>query len=76
VRTTIYVSLPREAVEVWAPVDAEFIRDDLYKIEDCRGEDDKVEFGKGAIVRCRVQTLSGDHGHVEPHLVAYELVPN
>ncbi len=33
----IYVYLPNEAVDVWAPVDAEHVRDDLYRIPDCRG---------------------------------------
>ena len=66
---TIYVYLPEEAVDVWAPVTAERIRDDVYRILDCRGEDEAVEFRKGSVVRCRWQELSDGHA-----LVAYEEV--
>ena len=69
---TIFVFLPREATAVWAPVDAERVGDNVYRIVDCRGEDDAVEFGKGAVVRCRLQVLSGDLGRDEECLVAYE----
>jgi hypothetical protein len=51
---TIYVYLPDERVDVWAPVDAEHVHDDVYLIVNCRGEDDAVQFGKGALVRCRL----------------------
>jgi len=64
---TIYVYLPHEATDVWAPVDAEHVRDDVYRILDCRGEDDEVQFGRGLLVRCRLKRLSGDEC-----LVAYE----
>jgi hypothetical protein len=66
---TIFVSLPNEAVAVWAPVDAEHVRDDIYKITDCRGEDEEVEFGKGMLVRCRQEQF--DVGEV---LVAFEKI--
>lgn len=55
--TTIYVQLPDEAVEVWAPVDAEPIGGLTYRIVDCRGEDDEVQFGRGAVVRCQHRLL-------------------
>ena len=66
---TIYVFLPKEAVKVWAPVDAEHLHDDVYRIADCRGEDSEVEFGKGSLVKCRKQKLSKDEC-----LVAYEKI--
>jgi hypothetical protein len=69
----IYVSLPNEAVPVWAPVDAELIGGELYRIVDCRGEDAELEFGKGALVRCRRQALSGDFGRMGEYLVAYAI---
>ena len=69
---TIHVFLPREAVPVWAPVDAEHVRDDIYRIIDCRGEDNEVEFGKGTLVRCRLRKLR-EGGDPEGVLVAYEL---
>ncbi len=64
---TIYVFLPNEAVDVWAPVDAQHVWDDLYRITNCRGEDNGVQFGAGVLVRCRRQHLSG-----EEVLIAYE----
>jgi hypothetical protein len=57
--TTIYVYLPSEGTDVWAPVDAEHLGNDVYRITDCRGEDNDVQFGKGTVVRCRAQELSG-----------------
>ena len=71
---TIHVFLPKEAVLVWAPVDAEHLYDDVYRIIDCRGEDDEVQFGKGALVRCQMRRLSGDGGQMGDTLVAYEAV--
>jgi hypothetical protein len=68
-KETIFVRLPNEAVAVWAPVDAEHFRDDIYRITDCRGEDDEVEFGKGTLVRCRQKQF--DDGDA---LVAFEKI--
>ena len=64
---SIYVALPHKATSAWAPVFAEQIRDGVYRITDCRGEDAEVQFGKGVIVRCRPQMLAG-----RERLVAYE----
>ena len=63
--TQIYVELPDEGTPTWAPVIAEHVRDDVYRIVDCQGEDEELEFGKGVLVRCR----SGAEA-----LVAYEAV--
>src|SRR5579863_4231389 len=57
---TIYVFLPHERVEAWAPVDAEHVCHDVYRIIDCRGEDEQVQFGKGALVRCQLRKLSNN----------------
>jgi hypothetical protein len=67
VSRTIYVYLPDEKVDVWAPVKAEHIRDEIYRIAD--HPDDGAQFGKGSIVRCRLQPLSDGL-----YLVAYEEV--
>jgi hypothetical protein len=67
--SAIYVFLPREAVDVWAPVDAKHVRDDIYEIVNCRGEDEEVEFGAGSLVRCRKQRLSDGET-----LVAFEKI--
>ena len=69
---TIFVYLPGEAVPVYAPVDAEHVHDDVYRIVDCRGEDDALEFGKGAMVRCRLEVKSGKFGKLESVLTAFE----
>jgi hypothetical protein len=69
---TIYVYLPNEGTDVWAPVDAEHVRAEIYRILDCRGEDAAVQFGKGMQVRCQLQRLSGDL--TTASLVAFEVV--
>ena len=70
---TIYVYLPQEQVDVWAPVDAEHLYDDIYRVIDCRGEDEEVQFGKGAIVRCRWEEKMRGIKLVDT-LIAYERV--
>jgi hypothetical protein len=69
--TTVFVSLLDEGVDVWRPVSAEHIRDDIYRIvgEPPDPEDEKWEFLPGELVRCRQQALSGGSS-----LVAYEAV--
>ena len=69
--TTIYVYLPNEGTDVWAPVDAEHLGHDVYRITHCRGADEDVQFGKGALVRCRTQVLSGGEC-----LIAFAGVPS
>jgi hypothetical protein len=73
VTRTIYVFLPREAVAVWAPVDAEHVGGDVYRILDCRNEDDEVEFGKGDLVRCQLKLLGEGVKPDELSLVAVAL---
>jgi hypothetical protein len=71
--TTVYIHLLNENVDVWVPVDAEHVRDDVYRLVDCRGTKAEFEFGEGMLVRCRIQLLS--EGLVnEECLVAYEAV--
>ena len=67
--TTVYVSLLHEGVDVWRPVFAEHIRDDVYRIvgEPPDPEDEKWQFLPGQRVRCRLQQLSEGE-----FLVAYE----
>jgi hypothetical protein len=64
---TIYIYLLDEGTDVWAPVDAVHVLDDVFRVVDCRGEDNAMQFGIGALVRCKPRILSG--GEV---LVAYE----
>ena len=67
---TIYIALLKEGTDVWAPVDAENVEKDLYRIVDCRGAEAEFEFGQGSLVRCRFQRLSGGE-----ELVAFEAAP-
>ncbi len=71
--TTIYVYLLDEGVEVWRPVSAERVGDDVYRITDAQSNDDTEtwEFKTGETVRCKERDLSGGR-----HLVAYERVTN
>jgi hypothetical protein len=70
---TIYVYLPNEAVAVWAPVDAEHVDGDVYRIVDCRAENEEGEFGKGALVRCQLKMLGEGANADELTLVAVAL---
>ena len=67
---SVYVLLPRQAVRVWAPVEAEQVGDGVYRILDCGCHAD-AQFGKGAVVQCRHQILAGID-----RLVAYEPIAN
>jgi NAD(P)H-flavin reductase len=66
---TVFVSLLDEGVDVWRPVSAQHIRDDVYRIVGQPPDpgDEKWEFLPGQHVRCRLQQLSEGQ-----FLVAYE----
>lgn len=64
---TIFVYLHDEGTDVWAPMDAEFVREDIYRITNDRGENG--QFKMGNLVKCQLQNLSGNEC-----LVASELV--
>ena len=56
--TTVYVYLPDEAVDVWRPVSAAHIREDVYRVlGEAPGPDERWEFLPGQLVRCRLQQL-------------------
>jgi hypothetical protein len=59
-RRTIYVALLDEGTDVWRPVDAEELRDGLFRImsENSRPHDERWEFPPGSIVRCERRHLS------------------
>src|SRR5262245_2986956 len=67
---TIYVWLPDEGVDVFRPVTAQHVQDDLYRIIDAPPEDETWEFKQGDTVRCRHRQLSGDGGKTTDYLVA------
>ncbi len=70
---TIHVYLPEEAVDSWYSARAEYLGGDRYRILDDAPADPVWEFGKGDIVRCRIQKLTKA---IEPRdvLIAFERV--
>ena len=56
----IYISLLDEGSPCWRPVDAEFVRDDHYKIKSVNSapEDEHWQFATGTVVRCEEMSLS------------------
>jgi ClpX C4-type zinc finger len=69
---TVYVWLPEEGVDVFRPVTARHLHDDLYRIIDAPPEDEVWEFEQGDTVRCRRRQVSGDQGRITDYLVAVE----
>jgi hypothetical protein len=64
---TIYVYLLNEGTDVWAPVEAEHVAADTYRIISGSGyEDTDAEFQPGDMVLCRLRAFSDGEG-----LVAY-----
>jgi hypothetical protein len=69
---TIYVWLPEEGADVWRPVTAQPVRDDLYRLIDAPPEGEVWEFKQSDTVRCRCRQLSGENGKTTDYLVAVE----
>jgi hypothetical protein len=68
---TIYVYLVDEGTDVWRPVSADHIGDDLYRITGTPPNDTETwEFIAGETVRCREKGFASG----ERRLVAYERV--
>ena len=65
---TIYVFLPEENTPVWAPMGAEHVGGDVYRILDDLGEEE-AQFRNGDLVKCQPRILEGGVWH----LVAVEL---
>ncbi|MCP4090045.1 MAG: hypothetical protein GY746_09660 [Gammaproteobacteria bacterium] len=59
---TIFVYLLNESVDVWRPVQARKLSDQLYRIvsENTASEDEEWQFPSGATVRCEEREFSGD----------------
>jgi len=69
--TQIYVALLDEGTEVWRPVEAVHVRDDIYRIIglNLNPEDERWQFSSGDVVRCRSHTFGdGSEG-----TAAYEI---
>lgn len=69
---TVYVELLNEDIQCWRPVLAERLDGDYYRLVGPRPDDEKWPFATDDIVRCRLETLSGDFSRGAPRLVAYE----
>lgn len=59
-KTVIYVKITNEAVDVWRPVNAARISEDIYRLpHEKPDEDEEWEFPAGSIVRCIKKTFAG-----------------
>jgi hypothetical protein len=58
-RTTVYVQLLNEAVDVWRPVVAEHVEGDKYRLIGPKPDDETWPFAVGDVVRCEPRRLSG-----------------
>lgn len=68
---TVYVALLDEGVDVWRPVPAAHIGDDVYRLSaDPVPEEEQWAFEPGTVVRCEWRLLSDGET-----LVAVERVP-
>lgn len=66
---TIYIPLMDEGTDVWRPVSAERVADEIYRVTSTPPDDTETwEFTTGDTVRCREQSFSSG----ERRLVAYE----
>ncbi len=57
--SVIYVRLLDEGTEVWRPVEAVYLVDDVFRITGSRPEDESWEFQPGDAVHCEHHKLSG-----------------
>jgi hypothetical protein len=68
---TIYIPLEDEGTDVWRPVHAALLYDDVYEIEvDQEPDDEHWAFPPRSVVRCREHTFEDGH----QGLLAVELV--
>ena len=70
--TLVYVAILNEGIDVWRPVQAEHVADDLYRLIGEQPDDEAWPFAIGDVVRCKSRTLSGERGRSKSLLVAYE----
>jgi hypothetical protein len=60
IKETIYIYLLDEGVDVWRPVEAMHIKDDLYRITSINPDDEneKWQFSTGDLVQCEMKILT------------------
>ena len=56
---TVYVKLLEEDVDVWRPVEAEWVAGDRYRLLDEPPDEEVWSFVKDDLVRCERRRLSG-----------------
>jgi len=61
-----------EGVDVWRPVTAQRLHDNLYRLIEAPLEGEAWEFERGDTVRSLRRQLSGDEGKITDCLVAFE----
>jgi hypothetical protein len=61
---TIYMYLRDEAVDVWRPVQAENLGDDVYRVFGPVPEGEVWEFSPGSVVRVQIRRLSAGDARV------------
>lgn len=66
--TTIYVKMSDEGTDVWRPVAAEKLTEDVFRLVGAHDDTEEWEFPTGSIVRVRNRKLSSGM-----HLVAVSL---
>jgi hypothetical protein len=73
--TTIYVYLNGEGTDVWRPVKAVHLRENIYRIEPMNKnpEDETWQFATGDVVRCELKKLSKGIEN-KSELVAFEKI--
>jgi hypothetical protein len=71
---TIYLYLCSEGTDVWRPVKAKRIENDIYRIVSLNEtpEDEQWQFNTGDIVRCEFRVFSGG----ESGIVAVDRISN
>jgi len=67
---TIYVYLLSEGTDVWRPVNAVHLYENLYRITSPKIEDEQWQFESGDLVRCKEKSSETN----EPFLAAFERV--
>lgn len=72
---TIYVYHLDEGVDVWRPVQAVQVRENVYEIisENPDPEDEKWQFSKGDLVKCKFKSLAKTTVY-QDYLVAIEKI--
>ena len=57
-KVILYVKLLNDGTDVWRPVAAEVVGNDLFRITGDHHEEEEWEFGSGAVVRCEERRFS------------------